>query len=935
MRARVTISPTGRDPRSAALLADAHALGLAHVQQLVARDIVFLDGVLDEAARQQIEHLLIDPLLQTGMWGIPDSHPGLHVIETMLHPGVTDAAATAVLHAAGRLGLHLEAVATGKRFEISGELDDEDLDRLTRRLLANPVIESSIAGEIAPKHADRVVAPTSAADNRVAIIGLSADELHSLDVERGLSLDPEELLVVQKHFAGIGREPTDVELEMLAQTWSEHCSHKTFRATITGSDGNVLTPLIEQLRQATDDIDAAFLVSAFVGNAGIVRFTPGRTIAVKAETHNHPSAVEPFGGANTGVGGVIRDILGTAHLPIACTDVLCFGPGDLDPQDVPDGVLHPRRVRSGVVAGVADYGNKIGLATIAGAVLYDSGYTANPLVFCGCIGVAEDGPVLDGPHAGDRVVVLGGRTGRDGLRGATFSSRSMDASTGEVAGASVQIGDPIIEKLLIDVIRDAGGLYTAITDCGAGGLSSAVGEMAELVGANVDVSLAPLKYPDLEPWEIWLSEAQERMVVSVAPGNVAELEALCTRHGVELADIGAFTGDGQIVVRSGDLVVASIDADFLHNGRPRRSMVAELPHPNRTDLIGRDVSDPIAALVSLLSHPNIASKAAIIRRFDHEIGGATIVRPLVGAYNDGPGDGVVMANPLDAFGLAVGIGVNPWQGIHDPKRMAWAAVDEAMRNIVVAGADPDMVCLLDNFSWGDPRRPSTLGALVEAVSGCVDASIAFRAPFVSGKDSLNNEYLTPDGTRTSVPPTLVITAVGHVPDADRVVTPDLKTPGNLLIVVGTTATEFAGSHLDLVAGAPGSDAVGVVPAPDAHAPERYRRVHRAIASGLVRSAHDCSEGGLGVAVAEMTIAGCLGATIDTLPHDDIATSLFAESVGRLVLEVEPGKLVELSAVLDEHLTVLGSVTAEPVLVINGVGTIAVDELRAAFIGDSS
>lgn len=955
MRARVTITPRGRDSRSAGLLADAHALGLPNVTRLVAHDIVFLQGDLDPATTAKIERLLIDPLLQTGTWGTPATDPQVHVIETMLHPGVTDAAAGAVLHAARRLGLRVVSAATGKRFEIGGDLDEQDIDRLVRRLLSNAVIESWAVGEIAPKAenhsvtgSDLDVTPvgtesdteSDTGDHTVAVIGLSSDELEALNTERGLSLDPEELLVVQKHFAGVGREPTDVELEMLAQTWSEHCSHKTFRATITDSSGAVLTPLIEQLRQATNTIAAPFLVSAFVGNAGIVRFTPGRTIAVKAETHNHPSAVEPFGGANTGVGGVIRDILGTAHLPIACTDVLCFGPADLAPAELPDGVLHPRRIRAGVVAGVADYGNKIGLPTIAGAVLYDSGYTANPLVFCGCIGVATDGPTLDGPHPGDRVVVLGGRTGRDGLRGATFSSRSMDASTGEVAGASVQIGDPIIEKLLIDVIRDANGLYTAITDCGAGGLSSAVGEMAEIVGANVDVSLTPLKYPNLAPWEIWLSEAQERMVMSVRPDKVAELDGLCRRHGVELADIGVFTGDGQIVVRFDELVVARIDADFLHNGRPRRSMIAELPTPNRSDPLGRVVADPIATLLALLAHPNIASKASIIRRYDHEIRGATIVRPLVGARSDGPGDGVVLANPTDSFGLAIGIGVNPWQGIYDPQRMAWAAVDEAMRNIVVAGADPDMVCLLDNFSWGDPRRPSTLGDLVEAVSGCVDASLAFKAPFVSGKDSLNNEYLTPDGTRTSVPPTLVITAIGHVPDADKVLTPDLKTPGNLLVLVGSTTDEFAGSHLDLVQGIPTgaagiSASVGVVPAPDLHAPTRYRRIHQAIQAGLIRSAHDCSEGGLAVALAEMAIAGCLGAVIDTLPGDDHVTALFAESIGRLILEVEPGLLVDLHGLLDEHLTVLGSVTAEPVLSINGVGNVSLDVLRSAFIGDAS
>jgi phosphoribosylformylglycinamidine synthase len=462
---------------------------------------------------------------------------------------------------------------------------------------------------------------------------------------------------------------------------------------------------------------------------------------------------------------VIRDVLGAAHRPIAITDVLCFGPADTPLGEVPDGALHPLRIREGVIDGVADYGNKIGLPTVAGAVLYDPSYTTNPLVFAGCIGVADDRPAFVGPHPGDRVVVLGGRTGRDGIRGATFSSLTMDATTGSVAGASVQIGDPVTEKLLIDVLVGAEDLYTAITDCGAGGLSSAVGEMAEGVGADVELDLVPLKYAGLEPWEIWLSEAQERMVVAVDPYRLGELRERCRVHGVELADLGSFTGDRRLVVRSHGRVVLDLDTGFLHDGRPPRRMTATMPEPDRTVAAGRVVDDPRSVLLALLAHPNIASKASTIHRYDHEILGATVVRPLVGVRSDGPADGVVLADPGDDDGLAIGIGVNPWYGLHDPEAMAYAVVDEAIRNIVAVGADPDRVSLLDNFSWGDPRRASTLGGLVAAVDGCCAAAAAHGAPFVSGKDSLNNEYTGADGERHAVPPTLVITAVGHVPDA--------------------------------------------------------------------------------------------------------------------------------------------------------------------------
>ncbi len=608
--------------------------------------------------------------------------------------------------------------------------------------------------------------------------------------------------------------------------------------------------------------------SAFVGNAGVVEFQKGTTLALKAETHNHPSAVEPFGGANTGVGGVIRDILGIAHKPIAITDILCFGPTDLPLSELPDGSLHPRRIEAGVIDGVADYGNKIGLPTVAGAILYDPAYTTNPLVFAGCIGSATTraAPRRDlMPAIGS--IVLGGATGRDGIRGATFSSATMDATTGEVAGASVQIGDPIVEKLLIDVLVGAEDMYSAITDCGAGGLSSAIGEMAEGIGADVDLALVPRKYPGLEPWEVWLSEAQERMVVSVPPRGVSALAKRCDRHGVGWSDSGRSPATASSSSATATTWSPDSTPTFLHDGRPQRHMNATMPDPQRNGATSRTVDDPAAALLALLRHPNIASKAATIHRYDHEILGATVVRPLVGAASDGPADGVVLARPTDQHGIAIGIGVNPWYGLHDPEAMAFAAVDEAMRNVVAVGADPDRIALLDNFSWGDPRRESTMGDLVAAVDGCCAAAFMFNAPFVSGKDSLNNEYVGGDGERHAVPPTLVITAVGHVPDADRCVTPDLLTPGNVLLLIGSTETEFAGSHLDLVHGEP--DDPGVVPAPDTDAATHYRHLHAAMQAGLIVSCHDVSEGGLAVALAEMCIGGRLGASISTLPHDDL------------------------------------------------------------------
>ena len=919
----MTIRSTATDPRAATLLADAHALGLTDITAIDVADLVFLAGGGD---RTQLHELLVDPLLQTGDWAVPASK----AIETALLPGVTDASAQAVALAAETIGAPIAAVATGSRYEIHGDIDNKTMSMLARRLLANPVIERWASGTIEPTFVDA----DATADIGVELVeldGLDDDALAALNRERGLSLDPVELRAIAAHFRKAGRAPTDVELETLAQTWSEHCAHKTFRARITGADGQAITPLLQQLRDATTAIAAPFLRSAYVGNAGIVSFSEGTTIAVKAETHNHPSAIEPFGGANTGVGGVIRDVMGAAHRPIAVTDILCFGPTDLDPALVPDGVLHPRLIESGVVAGVADYGNKIGLPTVAGAVLYDPGYIANPLVYCGCIGIADDAPLPTGPNVGDLVVVLGGRTGRDGLRGATFSSATMDATTGDVAGASVQIGDPIVEKLLIDVLRDATGLFTAITDCGAGGLSSAIGEMAEGIGADVDLAGAPLKYPGLRSWEIWLSEAQERMVVAVPESAWLQLQQLCELHGVEATALGTFTGDNILHVRHGSTTVLHLDTRFLHDGRPQRDMEAVLPAPHRDAVVAPACPDATETLLALLRHPNIASKASVIRRYDHEILGSTVVRPLIGPGRDGHADGVVIADPADTHGLAIGIGVNPWFGGLDPHRMAHAVVDEAIRNVVAVGADPDRIALLDNFSWGDPRRPSTLGELVEAVRGCCEASVAHHAPFVSGKDSLNNEYLGTDGSRHSVPPTLVITAIAHVPDVNAAVTPDLKRAGNVVVQVGSTSCEFGGSHFGKVHE---MSSRATVPAPDEAAPSRYRRLHRALRSGRIAACHDLSEGGLAVALAEMAIAGRLGLSIDTLPGPDPVSALFSESSSRFVCELSPGDVAWLVGQLDEPVTVLGTVTDSATFTLPGHPSISLDQLVAAFGAES-
>ena len=900
--------------RKAALIGYANLTFVSH-------DLFFLFGHYSESELHVIVSELIDEpfTVRASVNDLASSSDSVR-IEVALRPGVTDRVANQLTESAAQLGFSLR-VATGAVYEIfgAGDLNDKELEQLVSHLLSNPVIETWAIGHVEPSFS--VLSQDNEANvvEVIAIRNLDDDALAMLNKERGLALDIEELRVVREWFVAEHRDPTDAELETIAQTWSEHCSHKTFTASIETQDG-VVQSLLSQLRASTQRINAPFVVSAFDGNAGIVQFPGLPALAIKAETHNHPSAVEPFGGANTGVGGVIRDVLAAPARPVALTDVLCFGLRDADPLSVPQGVLHPSVVEEGVVAGIADYGNKMGIPTVAGAVVYDEGFTANPLVFCGCVGeVLEGYNEIGQPQPGDHIVVLGGATGRDGIKGATFSSMTMDASTGEVAGASVQIGDPIVERLvseaLVDLLDRATPLCTALTDCGAGGLSSAVGEMAEGVGAIVHLEKVTRKYAGLAPWEVWLSEAQERMVLAVAPSDVDEVFTVCRRYGVQCDDIGSFTGTGRMVVVVNDKTVVDLPTDFMHDGRPQRKMRAVVGEHKMVQNLERQITCHEDMLFALLAHPTIASKEAIIRRYDHEILGATVLGPMSAPHQTGPSDAAVIASPRQSNGFAIGIGVNPQYGRFDPFFMAWAAVDEAIRNVVATGADPSAVALLDNFSWGDPRREETLGDLVAAVNGCCQAAEAYGAPFVSGKDSLNNEFEGSDGQRQSIPPTLVITALAHMPNADAVVTPCLKNAGNVLLLVGATANELRGSHLDLILG---QDCGGSVPGPNYSSPEHYRALHTLISDGYVQSAHDVSEGGLSVALAEMVLASTeLGLEIhlDEV-HNDQTVALYSESSGRIIVEISPADVDHVVSMVGKDVFFIGSVVEGDGLVIN-------------------
>ena len=890
-----------------------------------------LEGDLTEADAQRLAaEVLVDPLVESGTVR-PVGGRGEHAYTVLLKPGVMDPVAETILGVCRMLELNV------RRYFGPPELSSADRDVLFRKVLANDAIEQIVVG---PVHADHLGLGSAYAFKLVTVPLRDLDDagLVKLSKDGMLALTLDEMTAVQRHFRELGREPTDVELETIAQTWSEHCSHKTLKGTITLTDHatgetrtykNLLKETVfaatQTIRQRLGADD--WCVSVFADNAGVVKFDDANHLCFKVETHNHPSAIEPYGGANTGLGGVIRDLLGTglAAKPICNTDVFCFAPPDLPPEQLPQGVLHPRRVMHGVVAGVRDYGNRMGIPTVNGAVLFDERYLANPLVFCGTVGIIPADKAFKQVNPGDLIVAVGGRTGRDGIHGATFSSLELTAESESVSGGSVQIGDAITEKMVLDVIVQARdrGLFSAITDCGAGGFSSAVGEMGADLGAAVDLETAPLKYDGLSYTEIWISESQERMVLSVPPAKWAELKKLCDAEDVEAAVLGTFEPTGRLKLRYKGEGVADLDMHFLHDGRPTQVRSAEWvpPQTRGPQPVGLADVKPQDALLKILGHPSVCSKEWIVRQYDHEVQGGSVVKPLVGVKNDGPSDAAVVMPVLGSWtGAAVGCGINPLYADLDPYHMAAAAIDEAVRNVVAVGADPARTAILDNFCWGNVNDPKVLGALVRTAEACRDVAVAFGTPFISGKDSLNNTYAGKHGERLDIPHTLLVSALGRVPDVRTCVTMDLKEPGNDLYLVGTTRDELGGSHYHLVTGTGG----GAVPTVDlGQAPKVFAAVHKAIGGGLVRACHGLSEGGLAVAVAEMAFAGGVGTDVTGLSQLAGLTDearLFSESPTRFVIEAKPDAAESLKGVFAGLPFVkIGTTLAEPRLRIAGAG----------------
>ncbi|MDP2731398.1 MAG: phosphoribosylformylglycinamidine synthase subunit PurL [Dehalococcoidales bacterium] len=911
------------DARGLGLVRDIHDLGITTVSQVRVVDIYWLDADLTTEELDIIcRQLLADPVTQDYRYltpsvdvrgrvkGLrpftPNSSPSpyqgegdrggevskeLHSVEVAYNAGVADPVEGTVMKAVRDLGISgVRAVKTAKGYLLHGHLDEKSQEVINSRLLVNPIIQHVVRRE---QSAFPENPQYDFSLERVSLLEMDAAALS--EVRRQFGFTDDELQAIVAYYRKQGRNPADVELETLAQTWSEHCVHKTFKAKISFGGKTIDNLLRSTIMKATQELAKPWCISVFDDNAGVIDFDGRWALCFKVETHNHPSAVEPYGGAATGIGGVVRDPLGTGlgAKPILNTDVFCFGPPDLPDEKLPKGVLHPRRIFKGVRAGVADYANRLGIPTLNGAILFDERYTANPLVYCGTLALMPKDLGRRGQQKpGDLVVLVGGRTGRDGIHGVTFASERLTEESSSVSYTSVQIGNPIVEKKVIDVLMQARdrGLYRRITDCGGGGLSSAVGEMAEETGVRVDLDKVPLKYAGLSYSEMWVSESQERMLLAVPPESLEELKSLFAREDVEAAVIGEFTGDRRLRLFYQGNLVGDLSMEFLHGGRPPlvREAVWQQPVFIEPDFVCP--ADLREALLALLGSWNVCSKEWVIRQYDHEVQGGSVLKPLVGKNSDGPGDAAIIKPVLDSEkGVIVSNGINPKYGEIDPYWMAASAVDEALRQIVAVGGNLDRVALLDNFCWGNTDQPEMLGALVRAAQACYDSALAYGTPFISGKDSLYNEF-EQEGVTVNIPHTLLISAIGIMEDSAQAVSMDFKQVGNLVYLVGTTQNELGGSEYFRTHGFVGNS----VPKVDLkHARDLMNSLSMATKKCLVRACHDCSEGGIGVALAEMAFAGGLGATADLKavplgePMDRDDFLLFSESNSRFLVEVAP------------------------------------------------
>jgi phosphoribosylformylglycinamidine synthase len=933
-------------------------LGIKGVSRVHFSQVYLIEGsVFEDGIRKICEALLVDPITQdyviVAVGARPRVKPGEFTVEIAYNPGVMDPVEDSVLKAIRDLGVPgVVSVKTSRKYVIKGSLSAAQLKTVSEKLLYNRLIQHVVTPQSSIRSGVSRALP--AYQFRLIIVDMIKapdKKLAELSSQGQLFLTLAEMRQIRDYFKRMRRNPTDCELETIAQTWSEHCGHKTFRGRIDYTERlrsavrgakfakkkrvKIDGLLKNTIMKATRELNKSWCVSVFHDNSGIIKFDDKYNVCFKVETHNHPSALEPFGGANTGVGGVIRDSMGTGlgAKPILNTNVFCFAPPDYPFSKLPAGTLHPKRIMKGVVSGVRDYGNKMGIPTVNGSVLFHEGFVGNPLVYCGTVGILPKEKSFKKISSGELVVVIGGRTGRDGIHGATFSSGELTHESEAVSSGAVQIGNPIQGKKMLDAMLQARdkGLYTAVTDCGAGGLSSAVGEMGRELGARVELDRVPLKYQGLSYTEIWISESQERMVLAVPRQHWGALSAVFSGENVEATVIGEFTDTKRLELFYKGNRVCDLDMGFLHDGLPKTEKKAVFEQPVHKEPSITCPRNLTKTLLKLLSHYDICSKEWIVRQYDHEVQGGSVVKPLVGVLNDGPSDAAVVRPLLSSDrGIVVSHGINFRYGLIDPYWMAAGCIDEALRQIIAVGGSLKQTAILDNFCWGNPDKPDRLGGLVRTSYGCYDIAKAYGVPFISGKDSLYNEFSV-KGRSIAIPGTLLISAISIMDDVRKAVTMYAKQPGDLIYIVGQSYDEMGGSHYFDMHSAVGNSVPRVDPA---RAKIIFDALSRASSGGIVKAMHDCSDGGLGVAVAEMAFSGGLGMDIflKEVPFIHVGGNtgakapvvrndhvLFSESHSRFIVEIDRANQKRFeSSLRGLPFGLIGCVAENPVLTIHGV-----------------
>ena len=859
-----------------------------------------------------------------------------YIVEVTYRPGVTNPTAItarkSVETALGRKLAQEEMIQTAVQYLIaSPDLSDSQIASMQASFY-NPLVQQAEFIKKEEWGTKKLPAfyPYKVASSEVTIKDFdlaSMDDaaLEKLSEERLLALNLTEMKSLQKYFtapdtvaarkkAGMGNA-TDVELEMIGQTWSEHCKHKIFSADIdyedteAGTKEHIKSLYASYIKKTTKDLwdKKPFLRSVFSDNSGVVEFDKDNLVCFKVETHNSPSALDPYGGAITGIVGVNRDIIGTGKgaRPFFNTDFLCFGNPDTPDEDIPSGLLHPKAVMSGVHHGIIDGGNQSGIPTVAGGFLFDDSYTGKPLVFCGTGGImpasmAGEGTWIKHINPGDKAVMIGGRIGKDGIHGATFSSLVLDEAS---PVSAVQIGDPITQKKMSDFLMEARdlGLYQGITDNGAGGLSSSLGEMAEYSnGVVIDLDKCPLKYQGLAPWEILVSESQERMSLAVEEKNIKAFLDLAAKRDVEATVVGEFNDSGYISILGRGRLAGYLSMEFLHKGLPAMHLNAVWKRPAAPE-VKIEKEDPKELLIKILGDPNVSSRETLVRQYDHEVGAVSVVKPFVGKNSDAPSDGAVL-KPVygSSKGVTVTHGICPRVGDWDTYNMAQCAVDEAFRSHIALGGDPESASVLDNFCWPDPVKSAKtpdgeykLAQLVRTCKGVNRICLDYGLPLISGKDSMKNDA-SMNGKKVSVRPTLLISLMGMIKDTKKAMTSDFKGCCDYIYILGKTTGAMGGSTYEKIKG----KSLGASPSVDTKgAFKMYCQLASAIEKGLVASCHDMSDGGLAVALAESAMGGMCGCDVDLsgIPGDaglDDIRTLFAESPSRFVISVKKENAAE-------------------------------------------